>query len=588
MRPLCNWISRRAFADSRLAFLRRLVSDAQLRQIATESGVDALGPTPDPMRLQVRESVREECCRRGRDGLCRVAGLSALRTVLEQIARIGRSRGFAAAPLLKNMLEIIVRHGARGEQLKEISIAAELERSGYDPATGGLRTELQRLRARLAEYYDGDGADDPVLIEIPKGGYAPRFAWQRPVRLADPVSRLLHSLYGFAADHSRQSRLARAGGLALVFAAWWLWMMSSVEYRVHWRPQPNPSLAAFAAKAETIAREGRSAAICSEPLSPSLERFLSWVTPAERLREGRCRWLEAAGRAASASPHPYAGELVSYLFFDPVLVVDKGVLWPLLLTLIFDATIAAPLLSRRSVRRGQALAGVPASAKPIARRLWGSERLVLLSAYASGVITFAQMLAKADSIDVNPLLAVGFGLAVAVFVLVFLQHFWQLRASAPQHRTAAPQKRSMALTLVGLSVGALAIGAHIGLNSAAIIGYPDTEGELQPFVALLNFVAQYSAVYGLMLLLSYAAAATERGAKVAQVTESTALEQSWTAGVWSWALVGAIVLLAMEQSRGVSEGQLWFHAAAAVPGTASVVVWLLLGQRLAGRTRSRP
>ena len=43
-----------------------------------------------------------------------------------------------------------------------------------------------RLRARLAEYYRGNGEEDPVLIEMPRGGYRPRFTWhRRPLTLAN-------------------------------------------------------------------------------------------------------------------------------------------------------------------------------------------------------------------------------------------------------------------------------------------------------------------------------------------------------------------------------------------------------------------
>ena len=36
-----------------------------------------------------------------------------------------------------------------------------------------VRTEARRLRARLAKYYDGPGAGDTLVIDLPKGGYVP-------------------------------------------------------------------------------------------------------------------------------------------------------------------------------------------------------------------------------------------------------------------------------------------------------------------------------------------------------------------------------------------------------------------------------
>ena len=38
-----------------------------------------------------------------------------------------------------------------------------------------MRTEAVRLRARLAMYYSNEGSQDPLVIELPKGGYVPLF-----------------------------------------------------------------------------------------------------------------------------------------------------------------------------------------------------------------------------------------------------------------------------------------------------------------------------------------------------------------------------------------------------------------------------
>ena len=39
----------------------------------------------------------------------------------------------------------------------------------YDPRLDPIvRVEARRLRQRLAEYYDGRGANDPVVLTIPK------------------------------------------------------------------------------------------------------------------------------------------------------------------------------------------------------------------------------------------------------------------------------------------------------------------------------------------------------------------------------------------------------------------------------------
>jgi Tol biopolymer transport system component len=73
-----------------------------------------------------------------------------------------------------------------GNQLKESVIAVEVfgRKPDHDPLQDSIvRTEAGRLRGRLAEYYVGEGKDDAIVIELPKGGYIPAF------RLRDPVSR---------------------------------------------------------------------------------------------------------------------------------------------------------------------------------------------------------------------------------------------------------------------------------------------------------------------------------------------------------------------------------------------------------------
>src|SRR5262249_29463573 len=61
-------------------------------------------------------------------------------------------------------------------ELKETSIGVEVfgRPADYDPKQDSIvRTEAGKLRTRLAEYYGGEGAGDAIVIELPKGGYAP-------------------------------------------------------------------------------------------------------------------------------------------------------------------------------------------------------------------------------------------------------------------------------------------------------------------------------------------------------------------------------------------------------------------------------
>jgi Tol biopolymer transport system component len=66
----------------------------------------------------------------------------------------------------------------RRESLKEYVIAIEVfeKAAAYDPqADSTVRTEASKLRSRLARYYETAGREDPLVITIPKGSYAPLF-----------------------------------------------------------------------------------------------------------------------------------------------------------------------------------------------------------------------------------------------------------------------------------------------------------------------------------------------------------------------------------------------------------------------------
>src|SRR5215470_8908482 len=101
----------------------------------------------------------------------------AARRALEKILA---SPGFARNERLSRFLRFVVEGHLEGEdlELKESVIAVEVFGrapdfdSRLDPV---VRTEAVRLRTRLRDYYSKDGKTDSLVIELPKGGYIPRF-----------------------------------------------------------------------------------------------------------------------------------------------------------------------------------------------------------------------------------------------------------------------------------------------------------------------------------------------------------------------------------------------------------------------------
>src|SRR5580693_877534 len=107
------------------------------------------------------------------------SGYSA-EVVRKHLERVLASPGFARNERLSRFLLVIVERHLEGRdaELKESVLGIEVfgRQPGFDAKQDStVRSEAGRLRARLAEYYAGDGIGDRVIIELPKGGYIPAF-----------------------------------------------------------------------------------------------------------------------------------------------------------------------------------------------------------------------------------------------------------------------------------------------------------------------------------------------------------------------------------------------------------------------------
>jgi len=100
--------------------------------------------------------------------------------MVQELERIGGSATFQQVDRLKRFLSFVVLEtaGGRGNQLKEYVIGVQVfdKDSSFDPRTDPIvRVQARRLRARLAKYYSSEGLHDTILVELPKGRYAPTF-----------------------------------------------------------------------------------------------------------------------------------------------------------------------------------------------------------------------------------------------------------------------------------------------------------------------------------------------------------------------------------------------------------------------------
>ena len=103
------------------------------------------------------------------------------------------SRVFETKPRLASLLNYICERYFEGDidAIKEYSIATDVFRrpQSFDQATDSIvRVEVFRLRKKLREFYDGEGADQTIEIVVATGHYRPQFLDRIPqTRLVNPT-----------------------------------------------------------------------------------------------------------------------------------------------------------------------------------------------------------------------------------------------------------------------------------------------------------------------------------------------------------------------------------------------------------------
>src|ERR1051325_1749258 len=92
------------------------------------------------------------------------------------LQRIVTSPQLESSPSLCRFLRFVVEEtlAGRGGLIKEYSLGAEVFSRGddFDPRIDPIvRVQARNLRARMAKYYEGPGADESIVIHIPNRTY---------------------------------------------------------------------------------------------------------------------------------------------------------------------------------------------------------------------------------------------------------------------------------------------------------------------------------------------------------------------------------------------------------------------------------
>jgi len=131
-----------------------------------------------------------------------------------QVERILQSKAFRTSELHRNLLSYLTRKSLAGtaESLKEYTVGLDVfgKPASSDPRQESVvRMHTARLRQRLTEYYRTEGDADPIVVDLPKGGFKLTFERRRetpvldlaPVVAAEPPK-------AFASLHAREIVLA--------------------------------------------------------------------------------------------------------------------------------------------------------------------------------------------------------------------------------------------------------------------------------------------------------------------------------------------------------------------------------------------
>lgn len=97
------------------------------------------------------------------------------------LAKVLASKLFVRSERLCRFLRVTVERTLAGEtsEINEYVLGQEVfdRDQRYDPRIDSIvRVEARRLRSKLRDYYNGAGADDPIRIDFPTGGYVPVFS----------------------------------------------------------------------------------------------------------------------------------------------------------------------------------------------------------------------------------------------------------------------------------------------------------------------------------------------------------------------------------------------------------------------------
>jgi hypothetical protein len=122
---------------------------------------------------------------------------ASIMSINDQLERILNTPPLVSSPSLSRFLRYVVEEtvAGRGGAIKEYTLGLNVFDRGeeFNPRLDPIvRVQARNLRSRLERYYETQGTEDPIRIELPKGTYVPVFHYRTEETMsrnaAEPVS----------------------------------------------------------------------------------------------------------------------------------------------------------------------------------------------------------------------------------------------------------------------------------------------------------------------------------------------------------------------------------------------------------------
>ena len=203
------------------------------------------------------------------------------------VDKILQSQVFRNTESLRRLLRFLAEKAITGEadQLKEYSVGIDAfgKPPSYDPRQdSAVRIQVGRLRQKLSEYYLNEGKEDPIIVELPKGGF--RLQFESRVRTSRADLEVVSSQIPAPAPPptARPGPLTMALAAALVLTLGWaLWATAewvserrlAATVRAAWTPELETLWAPFLQSSRAIVFA------VSSPLFVSIQGFGNYRNP---------------------------------------------------------------------------------------------------------------------------------------------------------------------------------------------------------------------------------------------------------------------------------------------------------------------